>query len=186
MNSAVDRERWNARYLDGDEGGTPLMLGRSLHHFPRSGRALDIAGGPGQAAVILAARGMDVTLVDISDVALEQAVERAERSRVELTTCCRDLEVDPLPSGPWDLITCFNYLDRELFPTMIDQLAEGGLLVVSLPTRSNLERNERPSERFLLDDGELPGLIADLSTVLYQEGWSLDSRHTAEAIAKKL
>lgn len=77
MSSTADRERWNARYRAGEEGRTPLMLGRSLHHFPRSGRALDLAGGPGQAAVILAARGMSVTLTDISEVALDLAVSPA-------------------------------------------------------------------------------------------------------------
>lgn len=186
MNTTSDRDRWDARYRSGEEGGTPLMLGRSLHHFPRSGLALDVAGGPGQAAVILAARGMTVTLADISQVALDLAVERAERSRVGLTTCLIDLAAEPLPPGPWDLITCFNYLDRDLFPAMIDELADGGLLAVSLATTSNLERHERPSARFLLDDGELRSLLEGLSIVRYEEGWSLDGRHTAEAIAKKL
>ena len=186
MNSAADRDRWNDRYRSGHEGRTPLMLGRNLHHFPRAGRALDVAGGSGQAAVILAARGFTVTVADISAVALEEAAARAERSKVELTTCEIDLEVDPFPPGPWDLITCFDYLDRRLFPVMIANLADDGLLAVSLATRTNLERHERPGERYLLDDGELPSLLTGLSTVLYTEGWGIDGRHTAEAIAKKL
>ena len=78
----TDRDRWNGRYAAGEEGGTPLMLGRNLHLFPREGRALDVAGGPGQAAVILAARGLTVTVCDVSDVALEMAEERAASSRV--------------------------------------------------------------------------------------------------------
>lgn len=183
---ASDRERWNARYAAGEEGGTPLMLGRSLHRFPRSGRALDVAGGPGQAAVILAARGLDVTLCDVSDVALRMAAERAERSKVALTTVEVDLATDPLPPGPWDVITCFNFLDRRLFPMMIAELADGGVLAVTLPTRSNLERHERPSERFLLDDGELPSLLADLCIEHYREGWQIDGRHCAEALARKV
>jgi len=187
MNEQLDdRERWNGRYRQGEEGGTPLMLGRSLHHLPRSGRALDVAGGPGQAAVILAARGLTVTLTDVSEVALEMAAVRAERSGVEIDLVQADLAVDPLPSGPWDLITCFNYLNRALFPAMIDELTDGGLLAVSIATRSNLERNERPTERFLLNDEELPSLLGDLSMITYTEGWSLDGRHTAEAMARKL
>ncbi len=181
-----DRERWNQRYQAGAEGGTPLMLGRNLHLFPRTGTALDVAGGPGQAAVILAARGLAVTVVDVSDVALDLAAKRAERSGVALTTTQADLTKEALPSGPWDLITSFNYLDRELIPQMIDQLTVGGHLALSIATKSNLQRHERPSERFLLDDGELPSLIDGLGIVSYTEGWGLDGRHTAELFAQKV
>ncbi len=162
------------------------MLGRNLHYFPRSGRAIDVAGGPGQAAVILAARGLDVTLTDISEVALEMAAQRAERSKVDLELVNIDLAMEPLPQGPWDLITCFNYLDRALFPAMIEELADGGLLAVALATRTNLDRNERPGAAYLLDDGELPSLLGALSPIFYQEGWKLDGRHTAEVMAKKI
>lgn len=181
-----DRDRWNTRYRAGEEGGTPIMLGRDLFLFPRSGRALDVAGGPGQAAVILAARGMDVTLTDISEVALDLATARAERSGVALEVVETDLTADPLPPGPWDLITCFNYLDRSLFPTMIEALADGGMLAVSMATRSNLERHPRPRAHHLLDDRELPALLGELSVVLYREGWGLDGCHRAEAIARRL
>lgn len=186
MNAAIDREKWNARYRDGGAGGAPVMLGRNLHHFPRCGRALDMAGGSGHAALILAARGLSVTVADISEVALEQAAAQAERSKIELTTSHVDFEVDRFPPGPWDLITCFNYLNRDLFPTMIENLTyAGGMLAVSLATRTNLERHERPGERFLLDDDELRSLLDGLSVVLYREGWSLDGRCRADAIAKK-
>lgn len=181
-----DRERWNARYREEEPGGTPVLLGRNLHLFPRSGRAIDVAGGSGQAAAILAARGFTVTVADVSDVALQLATERAERSRISLDTLQIDLATEPFPAGPWDLITCFNYLDRALFGAMIDNLADGGLLAVSIATRSNLERHAHPSTRYLLDDGELPSLLEGLTLVHHQEGWSIDGRHVAEAMARKL
>ncbi|MEM8922765.1 MAG: class I SAM-dependent methyltransferase [Actinomycetota bacterium] len=182
-----DRERWNERYRSGSEGATPLLLGRHLHHFPRSGRALDVAGGTGQAAAILAARGLDVTVVDVSDVALARATERAERSALTIETVRRDLTTEPLPDGPWSVITCFDYLDRALFPVMIDALAPGGgLLALSLATRTNLERHDRPSARFLLDDGELPALVEGLEILHLQEGWQLDGRHSVELIGRRL
>lgn len=186
MNPPSDRERWNARYREEEPGGTPVLLGRNLHLFPRSGRCLDVAGGSGQAGAILAARGMDVTVADISDVALDLARQRAERSRITLHLLEIDLAAEPFPAGPWDLICCFNYLDRALFPVMIEQLAPGGQLALSLPTRSNLERHEHPSERYLLEDGELRGLLGDLQPVTYEEGWSIDGRHIVETLARKV
>ncbi len=181
-----DRERWNARYRNEEPAGTPLLLGRNLHLFPRSGKAIDVAGGDGQAGAILAARGLEVTVADVSDVALGLAEERAARNRIPLTTLQIDLVSEPFPAGPWDVITCFNYLDRSLFPVFAEQLADGGWLGLSIATRSNLERHQHPSAQYLLDDGEMPSLLESLSIVHYQEGWSLDGRHTAEVLARKL
>lgn len=196
MNAPMsDRDRWNARYRDeagasSDSApalsGTPLLLGRNLHLFPRTGRALDVAGGSGQAGAILAARGMEVTVADVSDVALQQATERAERSRITLRTLQIDLVAEPFPPGPWDLITCFNYLDRALFGPMIEHLAHGGHLALSIATRSNLERHDHPSAQYLLDDGELPSLLDGLTLVSYDEGWTLEGRHTADVFARKV
>ena len=70
-------------------------------------------------------------------------------------------DVEPLPPGPWDLVTQFFYLNRALFPRYPQILAPGGFLLVVHPTRKNLERYPRPSARFLLEDGELPGLVPE-------------------------
>lgn len=180
-----DRERWNERYRAGTESGVAPLLARELHRLPRSGRALDIAGGTGQVAEILAARGLDTTLVDVSDVALDRAAERAEHAGRPIETRRIDLDVDGLPAGPWDVVTCFNYLNRPLLGEIADQLSAGGILVVTIATRTNLERNDHPSPRFLLDDGELPTLIGPLDVELYREGWGMDGRHCAELIARR-
>jgi SAM-dependent methyltransferase len=183
--ASTDRDRWNARYRQEPAAGPPVLLGRSLHLLPRSGRAIDVAGGTGQAAAILAARGVAVTVADVSDVALELAARRAEQSRVRIETLQIDLTAEPFPAGPWDLITCFDYLDRSLFEPMIGELAAGGMLAVSLATRANLERHRRPGPRYLLEDGELPSLLGGLELVSYREGWNIDRRCTAEAIARR-
>jgi hypothetical protein len=57
------------------------------------------------------------------------------------------------------------------------------MLVVSIATRTNLERHERPGPRYLLDDGELRSLLDGLELLVYRERWNLDGRHTADAIA---
>ena len=143
---------------------------------------MDVAGGRGVDAVVLASHGLETTVVDISPVALAD-VEPPVRA-IEL-----DLETEPLPPGPWDVISCFHYLQRDLFPGMVESLAIGGMLVVVVATRTNLRRHDRPSARWLLDDGELPGLVTGLQVVRYEEGWSdpLDAtaRHEARILARK-
>ena len=149
-----DRERWNARYRNEEPAGTPLLLGRNLHLFPRTGRAIDVAGGDGQAGAILAARGMDVTVADVSDVALGLAEERAARNRIPLTTLQIDLVSEPFPAGPWDVITCFNYLDRALFPVFAEQLADGLLVVLGVRLVEEGDGLEEPAEAALDDLGD--------------------------------
>jgi SAM-dependent methyltransferase len=183
--SEADRQRWNTRYLGQPTPREPSAFLRSLaDRLPTSGRALDVAGGPGQDALWLARRGLDVTLVDVSDVALQQASEAARAAGVSLRTQRVDLDVEPLPSGPYALVLCQGFLWRPLFAEFPKVLAPGGLLVFAQPTHSNLQRHPHPSARFLLEDGELPRLLQGLEVLSYSEGWTEDGRHEARLVAR--
>ncbi|HEX2219026.1 MAG TPA: class I SAM-dependent methyltransferase, partial [Gemmatimonadales bacterium] len=52
-------------------------------HLPRSGRVLDLGGGPGRYAAWLAERGYRVTLADLSPNLLELARKRLRSDRIE-------------------------------------------------------------------------------------------------------
>ncbi|GMU01581.1 class I SAM-dependent methyltransferase [Corallococcus caeni] len=184
--SQEDRQRWNDRYQQAALPREPSDFLRSLaDRLPREGRALDLAGGPGQDACWLARRGLDVTLVDISDVALAQAEVLARDAGVSLTCLRLDLEAGALPPGPFDLVVCLNYLWRPLFTAVPRLLAPGGLFVFAQPTRSNLQRHPHPSARFLLDDGELPTLLQGLQSLSLTEGWTDAGRHEARVLARR-
>jgi len=183
--SQADRDRWEARYRDaGPRERAPSEL-LTAHDLPRRGRALDVAGGAGRNALWLAERGLDVTVVDISETALGYAREAAAARGLELVTLALDLELAPLPEGPWDVIVCTDYLQRDLFPRFARALSPGGVLLFLQPTRKNLERNPKPGSRHVLEDGELPGLIGDFEIVSYEERW-FGERHEARLIARRL
>ncbi|WP_224245822.1 class I SAM-dependent methyltransferase [Hyalangium gracile] len=182
--SQADRERWNGRYREQAGASEPSRFLQSLaDRLPSGGRALDVAGGPGHDSLWLARRGLEVTLVDVSDVALERAAAVAREAGLPLRCERVDLETEPLPSGPHALVLCLNFLWRPLFAAFPRVLAPGGLLVFAQPTRSNLQRNPHPSARFLLEDGELPGLLRGLEVVSYTEGWTEEGRHEARLVA---
>ncbi len=158
---------------------------RSLD-VPRAGRALDVAGGSGRHAVWLAQRGLDVTLVDVSPVGVDLAQRRAAFAGVTINTIVADLETEPLPAGPWDLIVDINYLDRALFDAFARELAPGGWLVFCQPTITNLERHPRPDAPFLLQPDEARTLVAGLDLVSYDERWfDDDGRHQARVVARR-
>jgi 2-polyprenyl-3-methyl-5-hydroxy-6-metoxy-1,4-benzoquinol methylase len=182
--SEGDRERWDARYRESSHatGPEPDWLAAFV---PARGRALDVAAGRGRIALWLARRGLRVLAADVSPVGLEQALEAARAARVELETLVIDLERESLPPGPFDVITCFHYLQRDLFPQLVERLAPGGCLCVEVATTGNLERHAHPSRRFLLEPGELPKLCAPLQLVHSAEGW-FDDRCVARGVGRRV
>lgn len=182
--SNTDRDRWNRRYIERPwtDDPSPWLLANA-DSLPEPGRCLDVAGGTGRNALWLADRGWDVTVIDVSDVALALAADRARSLRLPLTTHLVDLSAEPLPEGPWALIMVFHYLDRALFSDIALALAPGGVVVGALATTTNLARNESPAGEHLLADGELPDLMGDFDLVRYEEGWQ-DDRHDARFLAR--
>ncbi len=185
-----DRDKWDAIHRERGYSASSLsdrvVACEALLPRPQ-GSALDVAGGTGRHSLWLARCGFDVTLTDISQVALQIASAEARERNVTLTTIHTDLEEDPFPTGPWDVIVCTNYLHRPLFASFAETLSPRGVLIFAQPTRRNLERHPRPSARFLLEEGELSELViqSGLDIVLAEEKWSPDGRHEAFVIAKR-
>lgn len=185
--SDEDRQKWEARYAVADEAPSApsVHLTKLANILPKSGRALDIAGGAGRHAVWLAQHGLETTLVDISPRALAIAAARASAAGVVLRTECRDLEVEPLPAGPWDVIISLYFLDRTLWPVMRAALAPGGWMLFVQPTLKNLERHTRPPQGFLLAENEGRAVAEGLEIVEYQEGWLAEDRHESVVLARR-
>jgi tellurite methyltransferase len=188
--SVQDREKWDEKYRQGSHSSDqPSQIVTDLAPILLPGtsqkRALDVAGGAGRHAIWLAQQGWDATLADISRIAISKAVQRATTLAVSLTTLEIDLEETSFPAGPWDLIIDFHYLSRSLIPRMIANLSVGGLFVMVQPTKRNLERHPKPSIEYLLEEGELPKLLAGLQVIRYEEGWLTEDRHEALFVGRR-
>ena len=182
---AADRDKWNTRYAAEAPPHEPSAVLVGLADLlPTRGRALDVAGGGGRHAIWLAQRGLDVTLADVSPVGLALARQRAAEAGVTIETLETDLEDGEFPVGPWDLIVSVCYVRRSLFAVYPSVLAPGGTRAVVQPTRKNLERHAKPPRDYLLEDGELPGLLSGLAVVYYKEGWLADGRHDAVIVGR--
>ncbi|NNC79711.1 MAG: class I SAM-dependent methyltransferase [Acidimicrobiales bacterium] len=183
-----DQQRWNDRYDDATASTTvspPAALLEMAQFLPSTGRAVDLAGGLGDTALWLAQRGLDATLVEVSDVACTIADERARLSELELDTVHHDLTTESIPGDNWDVITCFHYLDRPVLRSISDSLRTGGIALVGIATITNLERHERPSARFLLEPNELPELLDGLEVIMHTEDWAPWGYHEARVAARK-
>ncbi|OBH24875.1 SAM-dependent methyltransferase [Mycobacterium sp. E342] len=168
----ADRQRWDERYQavappSVEAVGPPGFLAPHTDVLPTAGRALDLACGPGLAAVWLATRGLQVEGFDVSPVAVGQACDLAER--VGVSDRCRfevvDLD-DGLPPGPpADVILCHRFRDRRLDRAIIERLAPGGLLAIAVLS----EVGAAPGP-FRAVAGELSAAFADLDLLAAGEG----------------
>ncbi len=177
-----DAEKWNERFRsEGYPGGTEPapFLHEVLPLLPR-GRALDLAMGAGRNAVFLAANGWRVLGIDCSRAALERAAALAQERGIVLgwdnepvqqfsprppglLLLEAHLERSPLPAARFELVVCFNYLQRSLFASIDRVLQPGGMLVYETYTLEQLAFPHGPhNPEHLLRPNELreafPGL----------------------------
>jgi SAM-dependent methyltransferase len=136
--SSADRERWDGRYAAGElvMGAAPKPLVLELEPvLPRKGRALEIACGEGQLATWLATRGLEVTALDISPVALEKLRRKASAEgcdgRIEAIEADLDAGLPPLSPG-FDLVTCVDFYAPAVIEEARALLAPGGMLLVQV------------------------------------------------------
>jgi tellurite methyltransferase len=183
--SEFDRTKWDGKYTQGAPSDPSAVLVGLDRFLPREGLALDVAGGGGRHGIWLAKRGLDATIADVSPVGLSLAKQRAIEAEVTLETILTDLEEEGLPAKQWDLIVSVCFLWRPLFKQYAAALRPGGKLVVIQPTKTNLQRNDRPPEAFLLEDGELSELVPELHILHFVEGWSDDGRYDAVLVAER-
>lgn len=182
----AERERWDRIWREAGSAdlAAPAWLAELDAELPRAGRALDVAAGAGRLALYWAARGLDTLAIDISESGLSRTREAAANAGLALRTRALDLEREAIAESGFAAISCFHYLQRDLFPSLVERLAPDGVLVCEIATVRNLERRERPSRRFLLEPNELLRLCAPLEIVFYREGWEGD-RCQARVVARR-
>jgi len=81
------------------------------------------------------------------------------------------LQKPDLGHEAYDAVVVFFYLHRPLFPSLIDALKPGGVLLYETFTLDNHIQRQHPKRReFCLAQGELIRLLPDLRVLHYDEG----------------
>lgn len=157
----------------------PRPSGFLVEQLPRlpKGMALDVATGRGRNTLYLAAQGYAVEGLDRDEQALaEVAAAARQRNLTSLVVRHLDLEADPdqppaFPKERYDVILCFFYLHRPLFPPLLQALKPGGMLVYETFLIDNHLRRQHPRRReFCLSHNELLRLTTGLRILHYDEG----------------
>ena len=161
-----DRLKWNRKYTEADRNDTPSDIIVRFAPFAPAGRALDIAAGTGRNALYLAGKGFVVDAVDISDVGLHSLSGRHGNIR----PVCADFDHYDITAQTYDLIVNINFLQRRLFPLILEGLKPGGMLIFETFVEGAAPADGRPEKRdYLLRPNELMRAFLPLHLIYYRE-----------------
>ncbi|MGH8066431.1 MAG: class I SAM-dependent methyltransferase [Candidatus Entotheonellia bacterium] len=168
-----ERERWNARYasrVNTHEEEPHPFLREHLALLPR-GRALELAMGEGHDAIFLARQGFSVTGLDVSDIAVERSLRMSQVAGVAIEVHCTDLRTTTttLPADTYDVVVCFYYLQRDLFPQVVNTLRTGGIVIYETFTGEQARYGHPTNPDYLLRPNELLEAFRALRIRVYRD-----------------
>jgi SAM-dependent methyltransferase len=154
--------------------------------LPRRGAALDVACGRGRNALWLAERSFVVRAIDRDAAAIAALNDESRARGLPISAEVCDLESGECELGVnhFDVIVVTHYLHRPLFPHLVAALRPAGMLVYETFTTAQAERGKPSNPAFLLQPGELRGLVNGLEIVVEREG-DFDDRFVASLIARR-
>ncbi|WP_457641482.1 class I SAM-dependent methyltransferase [Persephonella sp.] len=159
-----DREKWNKRYSEEEfPWKEPSEIVKKFFHLAKIGKALDIAAGLGRNSLFLAKKGFKVDAVDISDV----AIQKLKSLHKNINPIHEDLDRFNICENRYDLITNINFLNRRLFPQIIEGLKKDGVLIFE--TFLMEKKTERNKKEYYLRNNELLHSFLKLNIIYYEE-----------------
>jgi 2-polyprenyl-3-methyl-5-hydroxy-6-metoxy-1,4-benzoquinol methylase len=143
--------------------------------------------GSGRNAIYLARLGFDVEGVDMSPEAINITLKLARKAGVTIRAQVADLEGDYLiQKDTYEVIICFNYLQRSLIPKIKDGLRRGGMVVYETFIIDQDEFGKPKNPNYLLKHNELLDMFRDFRCLRYREGVIEGSKAIASIMAKKV
>ncbi len=151
------------------------------------GRLLDVAMGSGRNAIYLANIGFEVEGVDISPEAVSNALEAARKAGVTIKAQVADLEKGfHIKREAYDVVICFNYLQRSLIPQIKDGLRQGGMVVYETFIVDQARFGKPKNRDYLLEHNELLDMFHDFRCLRYREGIIGNRIAVASIISQKV
>lgn len=171
--SQADKDRWNGKYLDNPPQLTPIKLVSEHAKLATGKQALDIACGMGRHSRYLVSQGFTVDALDISSVAIDALQHEQNINAIEV-----DFDTYELQKDSYDLIVCTYFLERRLFPQMIDALKVNGVIIMQT-FLYDTENDRQPSNsNFMLNSGELEEHFETRCELLHiSEFWDMDNNN---------
>jgi len=161
------------------------LLKESLPFLPK-GKVLDIAMGEGRNSLFLASKGFEVDGFEKDPRAIDACQHLALKKNLRVKTQQVDLETATLPSNRYEVVICFFYLQRSLFPQMKSALKKGGVVVYETFLIDQHIRHGTPKHKeYCFEPNELLDLFEDFRILFYREGFPNEQPICASLVAQK-
>ncbi len=185
--SLKDKEKWNQKYQASEYTSNKVpseWLAENSDLLTGKGMALDIACGEGRNAVYAASLGYEVLGIDISEAGIQKTQARAKEEKLSVDTLITDLDDFEFTENVFDLVLCFNFLDRRLFPGIQKTLKPGGLVFYETFNLDHLKYTSFKRE-WVLEYNELLEQFKNFRVLRYRE-MDRDENGFASIIARKM
>jgi len=169
--SLKDKEKWNQKYQTAEytSGKAPSeWLTENIDLLTGKGNALDIACGEGRNSIYAASLGYDVLAIDISEAGIRKTQNLAKEKHLSIEAQVIDLDDFEFTENAFDLVLCFNFLDRRLFPGICKTLKPGGLVCYETFNLDHLQHTSFKRE-WVLEYNELLEQFKNFRVLRYRE-----------------
>jgi SAM-dependent methyltransferase len=170
------RSHWNLKYEQGLpslENPDPFFVSAFnqfvTHQFPNGGTVLDLAGGIGRHALWLATKSWQVTVVDISEVAIQKLDKKARQLDLALSLFALDASEYTFETASFDLIVMFYHFDRDICRRVFSALKPGGFLICKSSLIWGTYEGTDPTSTKPLAKSEILSMLPELRAIYHQE-----------------
>lgn len=183
-----DKTLWDSFYKHKVSafGNQPISILKEFISSIPVGRALVPAMGEGRNAIYLAKKGFNVEGIDISEVAVQQALSDAKAQHVNMKATVKDLKQAKFADQTYDLIVVSLYYDRDFILRIKNSLKKGGWFIIyNKLTNPKHARSDSPDD-FYVKPNELKELFKekDYKIKTYREYMDLGSQVAAIVVKK--
>lgn len=185
-------DKWDRIYQSDTLKREPAaVLTENLFLLPQKGKALDLASGLGENALILAKQGLTTEAWDISTIAMRKLQAQGAVHALPIKTFTKEIKPDSFPSCYFDVVVVSRFLDRSICNAIMESLKSDGLLLYQTYTLQKTSASGPNNPHFLLAENELLQLFSSLRLVYYRENAGLGVvrqglRNEAQFIGRKI
>ncbi|MBU6153254.1 MAG: class I SAM-dependent methyltransferase [Bdellovibrionales bacterium] len=144
------------------------FLKENIKILPK-GRAFVPAMGEGRNAIFLARHGFRVEGVDLSQVAVDRALQEAKAKKTFIKGIVGDLFEFPYPKEAYDFILVSLFYSERLLPKLKNALKKGGYIMIYLKRDTGRQSTSLVPDDFAVKAGALKAALVDFETLIYRE-----------------
>ncbi len=157
------------------------------------GKALDVAMGKGRNSIFLASHGFEVTGLERDEESIKICKDEAYKTGVQIDARCvdlEDLESYKIEEYSYDVLICFYYLQRNLFPRIKDALKPQGIIIYeTFLIDQHIKTGHPKRKEYCFEHNELLKLfteLGDFRILYYHEGQDSKGIYKAGLVAQKI